>query len=455
MSAEPRAGGPDRILVRDAAVLTMDPALGDFARASILVEGERIAAVAPDLEADDAQVIEAAGMIALPGLIDAHRHLWQSPLTLTAADVDLAGYFAAIPGKLAPVYQPEDLYVANLAGALQALDAGITTLFDWSHVQHTPAHSDAAIDGLQASGLRAVFAYGFPNTGPEWSMDSTLPLPDDVRRVRRERLPGTDGLVTMALAIRGPEQSSLEITAQDIATGRELDLLISSHAGNGAFGLPYRSIERLDEAGLLGPDLQFVHGTSLTDQALVRIAETGGRLVSTPAVELQMQFGFPAAPRAVALDLRPGLGADVVTSTDTGLFGQMASAYQAARQQALEQDTPRLEPRDLLGFATLDGARAIGMEDRIGSLSPGKQADILLLGPPPLVPLNDPVAFCVLGADTRAVHTVLVAGQLRKKAGALVDKDLARLGAYLSQTRDALFKRAGLAHMGLDTKHPL
>ncbi len=436
-----------RLLIRNATILSMDAEVGNLRQGSMLVEGKCIAAIAPDLNRNidlaGVEVIDAAGMIALPGFVDAHRHIWQSPLTMAAADADLNSYFAQVPGKLAPAYRPDDLRIANRIGALQALDAGITTIFDWCHVLHTPEHADAAIAGLRDSGIRAVFGYGFPNTEPAWSMDSERPVPEDIRRVRRDLLTSDDSLVTMAMAARGPEQSTLEVTRHDIAVARDLNLLISMHAGNGAFGLPYRSIERMHDAKLMGPDLQYVHGNSLTDESIQRIADSGGRLVCTPTIELQMQFGYPAATRALAAGVRPGLGVDVVTSTEPSLFPQMASVFQAGRLQALEQSTPNIDSHDVLRFATLDGAASMGLERKTGSLTPGKQADIVLLRPTALTATNDPIGFATLGASLSSVDTVVVAGEVRKRGGALCGIEIEGLQRELEACRDRLFEKSG------------
>lgn len=441
------ASNPARLLIRNATIISMDAGVGDLKQAAILIEGEHIAAIGPNLDREidltSIDIIDAEGMIALPGFVDAHRHIWQSPLTMAAADTDLNSYFAEVPGKLAPAYSAEDLRVANHIGALQALDAGITTIFDWCHVLHTPEHADAAIEGLRQSGIRAVFGYGFPNSEPAWSMDSERPVPDDIRRVRRDLLASDEGLITMAMAARGPEQSTLEVTGHDIAVARDLGLLISMHAGNGAFGLPYRSIERMHDAGLMGPDLQYVHCNSLTDESIQRIADSGGHIVSTPTIELQMQFGYPAVTRALAAGIRPGLGVDVVTSSEPSLFPQMAGAFQAARLQALEHDTPNIDTRDVLRFATLDAAASVGLDRKTGSLSVGKQADIVLLRPPALTALNDPVGFTALGASTSSVDTVLVAGTIRKRAGVLCGVETEQLQAELEACRDRLFEKSG------------
>jgi cytosine/adenosine deaminase-related metal-dependent hydrolase len=433
-----------RLLIENATVISMDPSVGDHRRASILISDGKIDAVGPDIAADDAHVVDAAGMIAVPGFVDAHRHVWQGALTMVAADAGLDTYFGHILGRLAPCYSADDVQIGNLTGALQAIDAGVTTVFDWSHIQHSPEHSDAAVAGLRSSGIRAIFGYGFPNLGPEWFFESKQSVPEDIRRVRRDLLPSSDGLITMGLALRGPEMSSIEVTDSDLRLGRELGLMVSVHVGNGDFGRPYRSIERMDQANLLGPDIQYVHGNSLDDESIQRIADSGGRMVATPTVEMQMQFGYPATTRFLSAGVRPGLGVDVVTSTDCGLFAQMAATFQIARLQAYVQGTRSIDVRDVFGFATLDGARSIGLDHRVGSLTPGKQADIVLLKVPELLAGNDPVGFAVLGASSESVDTVIIGGRIHKRGGRLQRPDLAELKSRLESSRRRLLHQAAI-----------
>jgi len=199
------------------------------------------------------------------------------------------------------------------------------------------------------------------------------------------------------------------------------------------------------EAGLLGSDIQYVHGNSLDDDSIAMIADSGGQMVATPTVELQMQFGYPATTRFLAKGVRPGIGADVVTSTDTGLFAQMASTFQIARHQAYEAGTPSIDTRDVLSFATIDGARSIGIADRTGSLTPGKKADIILVRTPDLFAMNDPVAYVVLAAGPQAVDMVMIDGVVRKRDGRLVRDDLAALADRLEASRTRLMDAAGIA----------
>src|SRR6266436_4307834 len=280
---ERRCKMTQRIVIRNGTVLTGDKARGSFTRADVLIEGSLIRAVQPGIEASDSTVIEASGMIVMPGFVDAHRHTWEGTLKQLAANSDLGDYASRILAKLGPIFRPEDAYIGTLIGALEALDAGITALFDWSHIQNTPEHTDAVIRGLQESGLRAVFGYGVPNTGPQWSYESQLNHSDDARRVRTQYFSSSQQLMTMAMALRGPEFSTMDVTRHDWKLARDLGLPISVHVGSGPFGVPYRAIEHLSEAHLLGPDTQYVHTTTLTDAAMQLIAESGGTAAVTPA----------------------------------------------------------------------------------------------------------------------------------------------------------------------------
>src|SRR5512147_2287183 len=155
----------DRTLLKNGIVLSLDKKIGNFMKADVLIEGSQIAAVGPNLEAEGAEMIDASKMIVMPGFIDTHRHVWEGILRNIGTDVPLEGdasYLAFILNTLAPVYRPEDAYVGNLVGLYGAIDAGITTILDWSHIQATREHADAVIKALQESEIRAVFAYGYP-----------------------------------------------------------------------------------------------------------------------------------------------------------------------------------------------------------------------------------------------------------------------------------------------------
>ncbi len=223
-----------RTVLRSGHVISMDPDIGDLPQGDVLVEDGRIAAVRPEISAD-AEVLDMTGRIVIPGFVDTHRHTWEAPIRGVAPDATLDDYFVDILDSFAPLYTPEDVYAGNLAGALECLNAGITTLVDWSHINNTPEHPDAAIQGLAESGIRAQYAYGSANTSlAEYWFESTIAIPaDDVRRIRGKYFASDDGLLTMGLATRGPGFCVNEVVAAEWALARELGIPITVHVAMG------------------------------------------------------------------------------------------------------------------------------------------------------------------------------------------------------------------------------
>ena len=367
------AGSPDdehpqagrQILVRGGYVLTCDPALGELPGADLLVQDGRIAAVGARLEAAaEAFVLDATGLIVMPGFVDTHRHLWQGALRHALPDGTLQQYFDRIIGQVRPRLSPEDVYVGNLLSALGALHAGITTVLDWSHAGNSPAHSDAALEALRESGIRAVHAFGAGHAGPDNAW------PRDLLRLRREQVPHDDGLVTLALAAG--------LNPADWALAREAAVPITSHVNGTGTLLPL--------AERMGPDNTYIHCCNLTAEEWRLIADTGGGVSIAGPVEMQMGHGVPPFQAALDHGVPLGLGNDVETSVPGEFFGQMRMAL--ALQRMLVHDRarrgePNLPPlmtvRDVLAMATLGGARVNHLADRTGSLSPDKQADFIVL----------------------------------------------------------------------------
>ena len=423
-----------KLLIKNATLLTIAPGW-NATTGDILIDDDTISSVGPaarTLSANADEVIDATGMIALPGLVNAHVHLWQAGLRGIAGDWTLGQYFGSMLASLAAHFTPQDLYLGNLFGALAQLDAGVTTAFDYCHNLTTPDHADRAVDALQESGLRTVFGYGtaFDNLGA-WYFDSKLPHPADARRMRVARLADDSARVTMALAPRGPDFNDIQVSVADIRMARELGVVASMHTGAGALGSAQRGIARLNEAKMLGPDVSFVHGNMISADAFKAAADAGSAIIVTPEVEMQMGLGFPATGKIVAAGGMPALGTDIASAVGDGLFAQMRIALQMQRAldnaEALsrgeESQTLSLSARDMLTFATLGSARAIGLEKRIGSIEAGKQADIVLLRTDRLgmFPINDPVAAVMLHACSADVDTVVVAGRTLKRNGALVN----------------------------------
>ncbi|GIF67437.1 TRZ/ATZ family hydrolase [Asanoa ishikariensis] len=445
-------------IIRDAHVVTMDDELGDQRHADIRVDGGVITAIGPDLEVPPgATVIDAAGKVALPGLVDSHRHVWQGAIGGAGGKVSLGGYFGVVLAGLLDKYEPADVYAGVLWGALKALHSGVTTVADWSHIVTTPEHADENVRALRDSGIRAVFLYG-PPVGQgvmRWFHESTERHPSDVRRLRAE-LSDDLARVTMGLALRGPEFATPATTEYDFNLARELDVPISIHSGIPGYLLKYRTIDTLSELGLLGPDVHHAHGAQFSDEDLTRIAATGGAVTPCPTIDMTMAMGtFPLVGRALEHGLVPSFGTDTVAGSGADLFSEMRLALAAERARAnaaaLARDEPPatvdLDQRDVLRFATAGGAAAWGMQDRIGTLRPGKRADIILVDvtQPHLAPLNDPVTTIVLNAGASDVDTVLVDGVVVKRSGRLVGPLLDQARSLIEASRSRLFARADLA----------
>ena len=429
-----------RTLITGGIVFSMDDTIGNLPVGDVLLEDDRIVDVAERIEAPDAQRIDARNRIVMPGLIDSHRHLWQSVVRQIAADWTIGQYVERMLGGLGPQFSAEDVYIATLLGSLEALNGGVTTIFDWAHIINTPEHADAAVAALSEAGGRAVFGYGVPRS-PALSW-----YPDDLARIRSTYFASENQRLTMAVASQGPEFSSLEEAAVDIELARGLDLPTSLHLGVGLLGAQ-RAATRMDERGLLGPDMIFVHCNTCTDEELVRIRETGGHVSISPRVEMQMGHGYPATGRLIAAGLQPSLSVDVVSGVGGSLFAEMRGTLEAERgrqnREALERGewAPALQltTRDAVRFATIEGARALGMEDRIGSLTPGKQGDLILLKVdlPNLSLVNDLPAAVTL-ADSENVDAVFVAGRLVKAAGTQLSHDMRTVQDRARLSRDRL-----------------
>jgi 5-methylthioadenosine/S-adenosylhomocysteine deaminase len=428
-----------KTVIRNGAVVTLDAALGDIAGGDVLIEDERILEVGRNLALDGAQVIDASSMVVMPGLVNSHIHTWEIGLRGIGADwISARDYFAHIHGNLAQRYRAEDNYVANLVGALAQLNGGTTTIFDWCHNLTSPEMSDASLDGLEQSGIRAVFGHGTakPMGVKQAKPYYEIPQPrDEVRRLRTGRLASDDGLIRLALAILGPDYGTYEVAEADIRLAREYGLIHSAHtAGRTGKRMVPDGFWRLRKAGLLGPDHNVVHGNCLGDEELKMIIDAGCSVSATSMAELLNWDQPPLLGRIEKLGATPAIGTDVDPYFAASMWQEMRRAF--LHQRELDNRTlsaagrwpaesHATTVRSALRWATLGGAKALGLERRIGSLTPGKQADVILvrgddLNIFPSVPLGDPVQAVVMNAETANVDTVLVAGKIAKRHGKLV-----------------------------------
>lgn len=442
----------ERKLFKGGIVLTLDSNIGNFMQADVLIEGSKIAAISPNIDADSAEVIDASNKIVMPGFIDTHRHIWQGILRNIGTDHALGDYFANIMGKLSPVYRPEDAYAGNYISALSAIDAGITTLLDWSHIQITPDHTDAAINALKDSNMRAVFAYGTPNTqATDWWSSTGTDHDANIKRLAKDIFSSKDQLMTFARAPRGPEFEPFDMAKHDWELAREVGIPITVHVGVSKGG-QHSKLAEMGKAGLLGADTTYIHCSTLSDEELQMIVETGGTVSFATSIEMQMGHGIPPIQRILDRGLRPSLSIDVETAIAGDMFTQMRTVLAVQRglvhERMLkgEENLPALlSPKDVLEFATIEGARANHLEDKVGTLTPGKEADIIMLTADRInvLPLNDPIGAVVSVMDTGNVDSVFVAGRALKRHGILVDIDMNRIRTLVNESRDYVVKTSG------------
>jgi cytosine/adenosine deaminase-related metal-dependent hydrolase len=427
----------ERMLLSGGYVLSMDEDLGELASGDVLIEDGLIAAVTPPGEVHDAELLDVAGKVVMPGFVDTHRHTWQTPFRGVCADWTLEDYFRGIRMAISPNCSAEDVYAGNFLGALEALEAGVTTILDFSHCNNTPEHADAALAGLRDAGIRAMFAYGYypaPSETPAFPEHADRLC--DARRIREQQLSSEDGLVTMGVALTEVGLLPFEQTLAEAHSARELGVPSVLHTGCNWGSLVTEGIPELDHHHLLGADQLHVHCNTLDERNFRRLADNDCKVSCSPETELQMGMGHPVIRRALEHGMRPSLSCDVASSNSGDMFSQMRIGLQFERCMrndafhARNQMPDRLDltVRDALRWGTANGAHAMGLEHRIGSLTPGKQADVIVIGGGGLnmAPMADPVGCLVAQANAANVQHVLVAGRFVKRDGKLANQDVPR-----------------------------
>jgi 5-methylthioadenosine/S-adenosylhomocysteine deaminase len=457
----------DRILIKNAIVLSQDPSIGELPEADVLVDDDRIADVGPNLSADGAEVIDATGDIVIPGFVDTHRHTWETSIRTSAPDYTLGAYFSAILDKFAPNYRPDDVLAGNRWGAIECANAGITTLVDWSHIMNTPEHADAAVEGLRDAGIRSVFAFGFPNTsiqawwfGPDYAGSVERINGDEARRVRTQYLSDDQGLITMALATRGTNFCKEDVVRYEWELAKELGVNITVHVAMDRFGYTKMQLRGLKDLGLLYPNTTYIHSSHLQDDEWQMVADSGGNVSLAPQIEMQMGHGWAPAQTAEDLGIPVGLSSDVATTASSDQFTQMHAIFASERgrkhQAAWDADptdpndtTNLITSRQVLRWATLDGARVAGIGDRTGSITPGKKADLVIIETksPNIAPVIDPVGAVVCAADISNVDLVMVDGNILKRNGKLV-ADIGGARRDVEASRDYLVGTFGTPEAG-------
>ncbi|MFG1667764.1 amidohydrolase family protein [Streptomyces sp. Y7] len=431
------AGRP--VLLRAGAVITLDPALGNLV-GDVLIDGAEIVAVGPDLKeraGEYAIVVDARDMIVIPGLVDSHLHAWAGQLRGISSDLDFNTYMGLVHMKVAPGYRPDDMYTGNLLSALVALDGGVTTILDNSHNARTLDHMTAAVEGLTAAGIRAVHASAPPVDGSVALADWTR----DLERLSERYFASEDQLLTLRV---------MDLSASEDLWryARDHDLWVTTEMGS-----YITHLGDLARAGLLTEKHTFNHCLTLPDDDWRRIADAGAAVNLCARSDAHFGLGqaVPPVDQALSVGLVPGLSTDNETVYLTDMLTEMQHlvtlhrGHTFARLAAGEQAS-QLTAEQVLGFATVGGAANCGLGDRIGSLTPGKQADVVLLRRTDLNTAVSTNAFVTLiGLANRGnVDSVFVAGRVRKWRGHLVGQDVPRMVAAAEASRSRLMDELGL-----------
>ncbi len=425
-----RPGGD--FVIRNASLVTMDEKLGEIPRGDIHVRDGAIVAVGPDIDAPRAETIEAADMIAMPGLVDTHWHMWGSSARNMAGDDAKTGYFL-FARAVGGVFTPEDNARGVRLSLAEAVNSGVTTVHNWSHNLAKPEYADAEIAAHREFGTRALFGYGYAGVA---KADSIIDL-DDVARVKNQWFAGAHGdLLTLGVCPRGPENNNVDICRKEWGVARDLGLKISVHMGTAAAKAKARQgVKTLGDAGLLGPDLIIVHDTNTSDDDIDLLAKTKTFVSMSPYTEMRTGFGIPPILRMLDRGVNICLSIDTTTLCgNADMFGIMKALQNVA--DGSKQSEFALPARGVLEMATMGGARALGLSDRIGSLTPGKRADIVLLRADDInmAPVNDPVRAIVQSAQPANVDTVIVDGKVLKRDGKLLDIDTKTIVADSKET---------------------
>jgi 5-methylthioadenosine/S-adenosylhomocysteine deaminase len=436
---QPAVDSNHRILLKGGAIISMDPKVGDLVQGDVLIEGKKIAAIAPGLNAADAQVIDAHDTIIVPGFVDCHRHSWEAPLRrINPNSPTLADYSNATHLSFAKAYRPQDHYAANYLTAIGCIDAGITCVIDNSHNSRSADHSDAAVEALIDSGVRAVHASGPPTAG-DWAHQ----WPQDLERLQKKYFSSTDQLVTLRMFAG--------VSRDNWALARKLGLRITSEfQGPQAAG----QLDPLAQDKLVGPDNTFNHCGALPERTWQILVQAGANVNVCPRSDAQYALGEGICALQTAWNhgIKPGFSVDNETSYSTDMFMEMRVAFYLQRAVAQnrrfsgDQNPPKpVMARDVLYCATMGGAHCAGLDDKVGSLVAGKEADLIMIRADDinLYPSNNAVGTVVQAAERSNIDTVIIGGRVRKYRGEVVGLDMKRMKAMIEESRNHLFAAVG------------
>lgn len=455
------AGRP--IVFRNAIVITVD-SQGVLDDADVLVIGETIEAVGPRLEVPDGTVeIDASGGILMPGMIDTHRHMWQTALRGYGGDWALSQYFVFYYLQHGEVFRPEDIYAGNLLSALESVDTGVTTTLDWSHALRTPEYADAALQAFEEIPGRFVLGYG-NYLGAPWEWTAAPEFRTWVENHPRSDMLGLQIAFDVPDSEEFPEKAAFEFA-------RDNGLRATTHAG--VWGATTDvGLDHMYRAGVMTDQITYVHAATLSPDSYQKIAATGGTVSVATESEQSAGQGYPSTwelrkygiPASLSMDTSVWWSADFFSAMRATLSADRSRDHLEAHAKGDTINVNRLRAEDVVRMATMGGAKSLGMEDTIGSITVGKKADLVLLKndqSPTMTPILNPYAHVAYQAGTADVHTVVVNGRVLKFDGKRIGLDLApardAVAASVDYVRGKLGEQAWIEgmHPPLDPDEPI
>jgi 5-methylthioadenosine/S-adenosylhomocysteine deaminase len=411
-------------IIRNAYVLTMDDKLGDIPDGDIHVHNGEIVAVGKALKAPGAKTIDGKNMIAHPGFVESHWHMWGTAARNTAGDDPKMGYFtfAKVVGA---IFKPEDNARGVRLAIAEAINSGLTTVHNWSHNIVDPSYADAELEAHRTFGHRALFGYGYFGIGRSDQAVNVADLP----RVNDKWIKPSEGLLTLGVCSRGPENNNMDMVRMEWGAARKMGLRVSTHIGTSLARVKERqAIKQLDQAGLLGPDVILVHDTNTLEGDDALLAKSRTEISFSPYTEMRTGFGITPIQEMIKANVPLSFSIDTsVLAGNCDMYSIMKVILNLADGQA--QSEFAMAARKPLEIATMGGARALGIADRVGSLTPGKRADIVLVRTSDIniAPFTDPVHMIVQSANPSNVDTVMIDGRILKRNGKLVGIDVGRI----------------------------
>jgi 5-methylthioadenosine/S-adenosylhomocysteine deaminase len=426
------------LIVRGGYVVTMDGSLGDIPRGDVHVRAGSIVAVGPALTRPGVTIIDATDRVVMPGFVDTHFHLWNTLLRGVVGDGERA-YFP-VKNRLAPHFTPEDTYASAMLALAESVNGGITTVNDWDHNVRGPAYADANARAILDAGVRGRYSYGNPDKlDPSVLMDL-----QDIRRFERDWTgAASEERITVGMAVRGPVRTDPDVCHREWAFAREHGYPMTMHCGGRRSETGrYCEIEEMAAQGLLGPDLQVVHAVSATPREIDLLAATGCHVSLSPLTEYR-SMGIPPLGDLLAAGIPVSLSIDTLANPTTAdMLLQMKATLSV---EAARTGGSTLTERRALELATIDGARDLGLSDRIGTLTPGKRADLIAVRMDTLgtAPAADPLRVLVTCATPSDVDLVIADGRILKRDGRLTTLDAGAIVANARASLGGLLARAG------------